>query len=84
MTAEGPYQVIYFIGIIFFGSFYLVNLILAIVAMSYSEQQQKAAEEAAIEADRLKEVKKCSILTELNSAAFDGKFISKGARGSSQ
>ncbi len=31
--------------IIFFGSFYLVNLILAIVSMSYLDQQQKVAAE---------------------------------------
>ena len=29
---------LYFIGVIFFCSFYLVNLILAIVALSYREQ----------------------------------------------
>lgn len=52
MSAEGPFQVIYFIGVIFFGSFYLVNLILAIVALSYREQQIKAIEEAAVEEER--------------------------------
>ena len=56
LTADGPFQVIYFIGVIFFGSFYLVNLILAIVAMSYQEQQQKAIEEAEKEEERRKEV----------------------------
>lgn len=43
---------IYFIGVIFFGSFYLINLILAIVALSYREQQMKAMEEAAEEEER--------------------------------
>jgi hypothetical protein len=38
--------------VIFLGSFYLINLILAIVALSYKEQQQKALEEAAIEKKR--------------------------------
>lgn len=52
LTAEGPFQVIYFIAVIFFGSFYLVNLILAIVALSYNEQQLKAIEEAAVEEER--------------------------------
>jgi hypothetical protein len=56
LTADGPFQVIYFIGVIFFGSFYLVNLILAIVALSYQEQQQKAKDEAEKEEERRKEV----------------------------
>jgi hypothetical protein len=55
LTAEGPFQVIYFIVVIFFGSFYLINLILAIVALSYKEQQIKAFEEAANE-ERIKAV----------------------------
>lgn len=43
---------LFFIVIIFLGSFYLVNLILAIVAMSYDELQKKAEEEdAAAEAE---------------------------------
>lgn len=49
----------FFVVIIFLGSFYLVNLILAIVAMSYDELQRKAeeeeeaaaAEEAAMQAE---------------------------------
>lgn len=57
INAEGPFHVIYFIGVIFFGSFYLVNLILAIVALSYKEEQQKAKEEAAAEEERRKAVK---------------------------
>ena len=35
----------FFVINIFLGSFYLVNLILAIVAMSYDELQKKAEEE---------------------------------------
>jgi hypothetical protein len=33
------------VSIIFFGSFYVINLILAIVSMSYLEQQKKVAAE---------------------------------------
>lgn len=40
---------LFFIVIIFLGSFYLVNLILAIVAMSYDELQKKAEEEELAE-----------------------------------
>ena len=37
---------LFFILVIFLGSFYLVNLILAIVAMSYDEQQKQDALDA--------------------------------------
>lgn len=45
---------IFFIVIIFLGSFYLVNLILAIVAMSYDELQKKAEEEEAAEEEAIR------------------------------
>lgn len=52
LTVSGPWHMLFFIVIIFLGSFYLVNLILAIVAMSYDELQKKAEEEdAAAEAE---------------------------------
>ncbi|GFO41333.1 sodium channel protein [Plakobranchus ocellatus] len=51
LRAEGSAHLLYFMLVIFLGSFYLVNLILAIVAMSYDEQQKQdqadAEEEAA-------------------------------------
>ena len=48
IKANAPYHMSFFIIVIFMGSFYLVNLILAIVAMSYDDcrkQDQDAAEE---------------------------------------
>ncbi|XP_074595082.1 sodium voltage-gated channel paralytic isoform X1 [Brevipalpus obovatus] len=45
LRTNGPWHVLYFIGAIFLGSIYLVNLILAIVAMSYDELQKKMADE---------------------------------------
>ncbi|XP_065581599.1 sodium channel protein para-like isoform X2 [Artemia franciscana] len=45
LRSAGPWHMLFFIFIIFLGSFYLVNLILAIVAMSYDELQKKAEEE---------------------------------------
>ena len=45
LRTAGPWHIIFFVVIIFLGSFYLVNLILAIVAMSYDELQKKAEEE---------------------------------------
>lgn len=47
LTAAGRYHFFYFVAVIFFGSFYLVNLILAIVSMSYQDQQKKVKAEAA-------------------------------------
>lgn len=51
---------LFFIVIIFLGSFYLVNLILAIVAMSYDELQKKAEEEEAAEEEAIR-VRICKI-----------------------
>lgn len=45
LSAAGRYHFLYFVAVIFFGSFYLVNLILAIVSMSYQEQQKKVRAE---------------------------------------
>lgn len=45
LRATGPWHMGFFVVVIFLGSFYLVNLILAIVAMSYDELQKKAEEE---------------------------------------
>jgi len=48
IKANAPHHMSFFIIVIFMGSFYLVNLILAIVAMSYDDcrkQEQEAAED---------------------------------------
>lgn len=37
---------LFFVAIIFLGSFYLINLILAVVAMAYEEQNQATQREA--------------------------------------
>ncbi|OXA50295.1 Sodium channel protein para [Folsomia candida] len=47
LRAAGPWHITFFLVIIFLGSYYLVNLILAIVAMSYDELQKKVEEEQA-------------------------------------
>lgn len=54
LRAAGPWHMLFFIVIIFLGSFYLVNLILAIVAMSYDELQKKAEEEEAAEEEAIR------------------------------
>uniref|UniRef100_A0A671XXI2 Sodium channel protein n=1 Tax=Sparus aurata TaxID=8175 RepID=A0A671XXI2_SPAAU len=46
LRAAGKTYMIFFVLVIFVGSFYLVNLILAVVAMAYEEQNQATIEEA--------------------------------------
>uniref|UniRef100_A0A3B3RCL9 Sodium channel protein n=1 Tax=Paramormyrops kingsleyae TaxID=1676925 RepID=A0A3B3RCL9_9TELE len=47
LRAAGKTYMIFFVVVIFLGSFYLVNLILAVVAMAYEEQNQATMAEAA-------------------------------------
>lgn len=60
---------IFFVVMIFLGSFYLINLILAVVAMAYAEQNEATIAEA-IE----KEAEYAQILEQLkkNEAAVSG------------
>uniref|UniRef100_A0A7N8XXY5 Sodium channel protein n=1 Tax=Mastacembelus armatus TaxID=205130 RepID=A0A7N8XXY5_9TELE len=48
LRAAGKTYMLFFVVIIFLGSFYLINLILAVVAMAYDEQN-KATQQEAIE-----------------------------------
>jgi len=49
LRTNGHMHMPFFIGVIFLGSFYLVNLILAIVAMSYDDTQRRERELAEAE-----------------------------------
>ena len=40
VATGGPIHVIFFTIVVFFGSFYLINLMLAVVAMSYEEEAE--------------------------------------------
>jgi len=40
LAACGPISVIFFTVVVFFGSFYLINLMLAVVALSYEEEAE--------------------------------------------
>ena len=51
LRASGPVHIVFFILNILLGSFYLVNLILAIVAMAYDELDREAQLEYQREAD---------------------------------
>ncbi|KAM9343613.1 LOW QUALITY PROTEIN: sodium channel, voltage-gated, type I-like, alpha [Pholidichthys leucotaenia] len=46
LRAAGKPYMIFFVLVIFLGSFYLINLILAVVAMAYEEQSQATLKEA--------------------------------------
>uniref|UniRef100_A0A673KEM1 Sodium channel protein n=1 Tax=Sinocyclocheilus rhinocerous TaxID=307959 RepID=A0A673KEM1_9TELE len=46
LRAAGKTYMIFFVLVIFLGSFYLVNLILAVVALAYDEQNQATIDEA--------------------------------------
>uniref|UniRef100_A0A671SK35 Sodium channel protein n=1 Tax=Sinocyclocheilus anshuiensis TaxID=1608454 RepID=A0A671SK35_9TELE len=46
LRAAGKSYMIFFVLVIFLGSFYLVNLILAVVALAYDEQNQATIDEA--------------------------------------
>ncbi|XP_050422865.1 LOW QUALITY PROTEIN: sodium channel protein 60E-like [Adelges cooleyi] len=45
LAACGPMSVIFFTVVVFFGSFYLINLMLAVVALSYEEEAEITQEE---------------------------------------
>ncbi len=40
VATGGPIHVVFFTIVVFFGSFYLINLMLAVVAMSYEEEAE--------------------------------------------
>lgn len=45
LRASGKMYMVFFVLVIFLGSFYLVNLILAVVTMAYEEQNQATIDE---------------------------------------
>ena len=38
LASMGSWYVFYFVFVVFFGSFYLINLVLAVVAVSYQQE----------------------------------------------
>merc|ERR1719264_2067717 len=71
LRTAGPWHIVFFMVNIFLGSFYLINLILAIVAMSYDELQRQAEEEAQRELEELEAIKEAeeAALAEAEAAA---------------
>ncbi|XP_049787947.1 sodium channel protein 60E-like [Schistocerca cancellata] len=45
LASSGPISVVFFTVVVFFGSFYLINLMLAVVALSYEEEAEITQEE---------------------------------------
>ncbi len=64
LRAAGKTYMIFFVIIIFLGSFYLINLILAVVAMAYAEQNEATIAEA-----KEKEEEYAKILDQLKKQA---------------
>ena len=73
LQTAGPGHILFFLVNILFGSFYLVNLILAIVAMSYDTLQREAEEERARELEELEAIKEAeeAALAEAEAAAAE-------------
>uniref|UniRef100_A0A8C7W1V0 Sodium channel protein n=1 Tax=Oncorhynchus mykiss TaxID=8022 RepID=A0A8C7W1V0_ONCMY len=65
LRAAGKPYMIFFVLVIFLGSFYLINLILAVVAMAYDEQNQATMEEAQKKEEEFQ-------------AMLDGEFSERG------
>ncbi|KAL0963798.1 hypothetical protein UPYG_G00313710 [Umbra pygmaea] len=66
LRAAGKLYMIFFVLVIFLGSFYLINLILAVVAMAYDEQNQATIEENAEKEEKFK-----AMLEQLNIQQCD-------------
>ncbi|XP_041700319.1 sodium channel protein type 2 subunit alpha [Coregonus clupeaformis] len=58
LRAAGKPYMIFFVLVIFLGSFYLINLILAVVAMAYDEQNQATIEEAQQKEEEFQQLKR--------------------------
>ncbi|XP_076870748.1 sodium channel, voltage gated, type VIII, alpha subunit b isoform X4 [Brachyhypopomus gauderio] len=83
LRAAGKTYMIFFVLVIFVGSFYLVNLILAVVAMAYEEQNQATMAEAELkEAEfkaMLEQLKKQQEEAQANAMATSAGTVSEDA-----
>ncbi|CAG5133640.1 unnamed protein product, partial [Candidula unifasciata] len=61
VRAKGPWSIIFFIIVVYFGSFFLMNLMLAVVSISYEEEALKAGKEREREKKENARKKTCSI-----------------------
>ncbi|XP_073698378.1 sodium channel protein type 4 subunit alpha B [Garra rufa] len=75
LRAAGKTYMIFFVVIIFLGSFYLINLILAVVAMAYAEQNEATIAEA-----KEKEEEYAKILEQLRKQAEQKNNMVNGSK----
>ncbi|XP_056090591.1 sodium channel protein type 4 subunit alpha B [Rhinichthys klamathensis goyatoka] len=75
LRAAGKTYMIFFVVIIFLGSFYLINLILAVVAMAYAEQNEATFAEA-----KEKEEEYAKILEQLKKQAEQKNGVVNGSK----
>ncbi|XP_043090566.1 sodium channel protein type 4 subunit alpha B isoform X2 [Puntigrus tetrazona] len=75
LRAAGKTYMIFFVVIIFLGSFYLINLILAVVAMAYAEQNEATIAEA-----KEKEEEYAKILEQLKKQAEQKNNMVNGSK----
>uniref|UniRef100_A0A672S2F3 Sodium channel protein n=1 Tax=Sinocyclocheilus grahami TaxID=75366 RepID=A0A672S2F3_SINGR len=75
LRAAGKTYMIFFVVIIFLGSFYLINLILAVVAMAYAEQNEATIAEA-----KEKEEEYAKILEQLKKQAEQKNSMVNGSK----
>ncbi|XP_046400026.1 sodium channel protein para-like [Ischnura elegans] len=78
--AAGPWHMLFFIPIIFLGSFYLVNcLVFAIIAMSYSNFHKRQEEEESAEKEAIKKEKEEALTNRrrLTAATPNGEQVRK-------
>ncbi|XP_072038467.1 sodium channel protein 1 brain-like [Amphiura filiformis] len=54
IRATGPWSMFFFFMTVMFGSFYLINLMLAVVSMAYTEEMENQGKEKEMEAERQK------------------------------
>lgn len=68
IATKGPWYVFYFVFVIFLGPFYLINLVLAVVSLSY-EQETAALQDAGLRALAFAKLKRSA-----STYSFDGKM----------
>ncbi|CAG09347.1 unnamed protein product, partial [Tetraodon nigroviridis] len=74
LRASGKPYMIFFVLVIFLGSFYLINLILAVVAMAYEEQSQVTIKEAEEKEEEFK-----AMLEQLKQQQEDAQAVADAA-----
>ncbi|XP_063716752.1 sodium channel protein 1 brain-like isoform X2 [Symsagittifera roscoffensis] len=60
LRAAGPWHISFFIILVFFGSFYLINLMLAVVTMSYEEESDSVEKEEKEEQETKEQMEQLS------------------------